>query len=172
MTFFKTISLGLLGVLMTLAAQAQTPGQQPVPQQQPQATPAASDFSPEELRQFAQAAGRVMEIQAQSEQKMVAAIEQEDLEVDQFNQILTMQQQRATQEDVETPAEEPTAEEMAAFNKAAQQIMQIRQETDTEMVTAIEDEGLAPEKFQEIMMAYQQNPEVKQQIDAMLEGMN
>ncbi|ELR73805.1 hypothetical protein C900_01415 [Fulvivirga imtechensis AK7] len=120
------------------------------------------DFSEDELESFVDAYEEVLEIQMESEEKMKEAIEKENLTLERFNEILTAQQDP-------TSEVQGSAEEMAAFNNAAQTIIKERQETETKVVSAIEDEGIDINTYQEIMLAYQYSPKVKKQLDALLE---
>lgn len=131
-----------------------------VPQQQQEVV---TDFNDEELKQFASAAGKVMEIQQKTQEDMIKVIEDENLELDKFNQILMSQQNQ------EAEKVDATAEEMAAFNNASQKIMEIQTDIQTDVVKAIEEEGLEPQKYEQIMLAYQASPEIKAKIDALIQ---
>lgn len=145
------MGLCLLFSLNAMAQQTTPPQQQPV-----------EDFKEEELKQFAHAAGKVMVIQQETEQKMMKVLEEENIEVDKFNEILMAQQSQ----DPELAASE---EEMESFNKASEKMMEIQNEVQGEMVKAIQEEGLEPEKYEQIMLAYQSSPEVKAKIDALFQ---
>ncbi|SDM08971.1 protein of unknown function [Catalinimonas alkaloidigena] len=148
-------------------AQAQV---QPAPTQ---TQPQTNDYSDEELQQFTKVALSVNDLEMNAQEQSIAAIEGENLDIDRFNEIAEYQQQNlnaqeeAAQAEVDTSSA-PTVDELAAFNKAGQQIMQIRQETTESMIQAIQAGGMAPERFQQIMMAYQENDQLRQRIDAML----
>lgn len=120
------------------------------------------DFSEDELESFVDAYEEVLEIQKESEERMKEAIEKENLTMERFNEILTAQQDP-------TSDSEETEEEMAAFNNAAQAIIKERQDTETKVVSAIENEGIDINTYQEIMLAYQYSPKVKKQLDDLLE---
>ncbi len=144
----------LFAFLVSLATHAQVS-----PQQQEIET----DFNDTELKQFATAAGKVMEITQKTQEEMIKIIEEENMELDKFNQILMAQQ---SQEGEKVDA---TAEEMAAFNNASQKIMEIQKDVQTDVVEAIEQEGLEPQKYEAIMLAYQSDPEVKAKIVALIQ---
>lgn len=131
-----------------------------VPQQQQEVV---TDFNDEELKQFASAAGKVMEIQQKTQEDMIKVIEDENLELDKFNQILMSQQNQ------EAEKVDATAEEMAAFNNASQKIMEIQTNIQSDVIKTIEDEGLEPQKYEQIMLAYQASPEIKAKIDALIQ---
>jgi hypothetical protein len=141
-----------------LSAQQTPDAQNPQTQQQ-----TSNDFNDQELKQFANAAEKVIVIQQETEQKMVQVIEEENLEIDKFNSILKAQQSPDAEE------VDASEEEMQAFNNATQKLIQIQNKVQDDMVQAIEAEGLEPQKYQEIMLAYQSDPELKARIDALLQ---
>jgi hypothetical protein len=123
----------------------------------------SNDFNDQELKQFANAAEKVIAIQQETEQKMVQVIEEENLEIDKFNSMLKAQQSPDAEQ------VDASEEEMQAFNNATQKLIQIQNEVQDDMIQAIEAEGLEPQKYQEIMLAYQSDPELKARIDALLQ---
>ncbi|MFP4100429.1 DUF4168 domain-containing protein [Coleofasciculus sp.] len=60
----------------------------------------------------------------------------------------------------ETPQLEVSQEDLQKFASALEQLQSIEQETQVELVEAIENQGLSVERFQEIALA-QQNPEIQ-----------
>ena len=145
----------LLITLFSLGSFAQVPMQAPV------AAPA--DYSDAELRQFAGAVQKVLNIQEESQGKMMASIEDSDLTVDRFNEMLMQGQQQGME------AIEATEEEMMAFNSAINDVQQLQQQMQIEMMDAITEEGLDVQKYQGIMQAYEQNPEIQAKVDALFE---
>lgn len=157
----KTIILTFaLALLFTFGAFAQVPMQQG-PQQQQQVQ---TDFDRQELEKFVNVYIKSSEIQQENESVMIQAIEDEDLEINRFNEILTVRQNQQSAEDINA-----TAEEMAAFNNAAEKIMKVQQEAQAEIEQLIESE-IGGEKYQQIAMAYQQSPEVQEKVNEILEG--
>ena len=154
-----TFSLCLL-LLMAGAAMAQVAQPQPQEQQQP----VRADFSNEELEKFVDVYVQVIEIQQENETVMLKAIEEENLEVNRFQEILNAQQQQQSAADINA-----TAEEMAAFNNAAQKIIAVQQEANTEMQQLIEQD-LGLETYEQIVLAYQQSPEVQQRVNELLQS--
>ncbi len=121
-----------------------------------------TDFEDKELEQFASAAGKVVVIQQETEEKMIQAIEKEDLEITKFNEILMAQQNQQTDQLEATP------EDLQKFDKAAAQVMKIQTEVQQEMVEAIQEEGLEPQKYEQILLAYQSDANIKAKIDALI----
>ncbi|WP_224995537.1 DUF4168 domain-containing protein [Cesiribacter sp. SM1] len=155
----KFISVLCLLLLMAGAALAQVPQTQPQQQQ-----PVREDFSDAELEKFADVYVQVVEIQQQSEAEMLKAIEDENLDINRFNEILQAQQQRQDAGEIDA-----TADEMASFNNAAQKIMGVQQETETEMKQVIEQD-LGVDTYQQIIVAYQQSPDVQQKVNELLQN--
>ncbi len=134
-----------------------------MPMQAPAAAPA--NYTDAELQQFVSAVSKVMIIQEEGQMRMINTIEETDLSVDRFNEML-MQGQQQGQTEIDA-----TEEEMLAFTNALNAVQQQQQEMQMEMMQAITEEGLEVEKYQNIMQAYEQNPEVKGKVDKMFEDM-
>lgn len=123
------------------------------------------NFSDNELQSFIKANEKVMTIQLEAEEKMINAIEDVGLTLDQFNQIL--EQQRDPQRGIET-----SPEELKSFNNAAEAILQENARVEKQMTTSIEAEGIDIETYKQIMLAYQQNPAVQGRVNKMVTGEN
>lgn len=123
------------------------------------------DFSDNELKSFVKANEKVTVIQMEAEQKMIKAIEGEGLTVERFNQIL--EQQRDPSRTSET-----SVEELQSFNNAAQVILEENTRIEKEMTSSIEEEGIDIETYKQIMVAYQQNPDVQSRVNKFVENDN
>ena len=123
----------------------------------------SQNFSEDEIEQFVVVYQKANEIQQKNEAVMIQAIEEENLEMDRFNEILMARQNQQSAEDINA-----SAEEMASFNQAAEKIMAVQQEAQTEITQIIEEE-LGVEKYQAIVAAYQQDPEVQQKVNEKLQ---
>lgn len=157
---FKSIGALILTTFMVLAFSTLSFSQQ----LQQQATPELrEDFTKTELESFLKANEKVLNIQAESQKKMVKAIKEEGLSVDRFNQIIAAQQDPQKENDA-------SSKEMASFNNAAEEIMTEKKETETEIVKSIEQEGIDIKTYQEIMYAYQKSPKVKKKISSMIDN--
>jgi hypothetical protein len=141
-------------------AQQTTPPQDNSQQQQTQA------FSDAELNQFVQASFKAAAVQQESEKAMLGVVEAETLSVEKFNEMTQAHQQQKLAE------LNATAEEKAAFNKAAQQIVEMQPKVEQELQQAIEKEGISIEKFEAISIAYQQNPAVQAKVQKILQQQN
>lgn len=119
------------------------------------------DFSDDELKSFVKANEKVMAIQMESEQKLIKAIEDEGLTVERFNEIL--EQQRDP-----TRGSETSADELASFNNAAQMILDENEKIEKQMATSVEEEGIDIATYKQIMIAYQQRPDLQVRVHEIL----
>lgn len=92
--------------------------------------------------------------------------------------VLALASSLPVQAQAQTPAQQPVSpsqmqensqldvsrEELQKFANALEQLQAIEQETQVELVQAIESQGLSVERFQEIAVA-QQNPEIQPSAD-------
>jgi DNA repair ATPase RecN len=122
-----------------------------------------SDYTDEELVIFLTAAIKVMPLQQESQMKMVEKIEDQDLTVDEFNSILDA---HSTGEGVKA-----TREELEAFNKAIESIQEIQLEYQEIITEVIEDEGLSAQRYENIIVHYQQDPKLQARINSLMKKM-
>lgn len=123
----------------------------------------AEDFPNDKLQQFVKANERAFSVQQESEKAMMAVIQEEKISVEKFNEIAQAHQEQ------KLDGVKASEEEMAAFSKAAQRIVEMQPEVHQNLVKAIEQEGLTVQEFEKIMMAYQQNPAVQAKVQKLLE---
>ena len=134
------------------------------PAQQP-SVEMREDFSDNELKSFVKANEKVTVIQMEAEQKMIKSIEDEGLTVERFNEILEQQRDPSR-------ATETSVEELQSFNNAAQIILEENARIEKEMTTSIEGEGIDIETYKQIMVAYQQSPDVQTRVNSLVNGDN
>ncbi|WP_229968759.1 DUF4168 domain-containing protein [Pontibacter harenae] len=137
-------------------AQQATPTQQETTQQQ-------NNFTDQELQQFVKANAKTASITKEHQQEMIDIIKEEDLEVSRFNEIAQAHRQQTIDE------LEVSEEEMTSFNNAAQQIVEMQPTAKQEVDDAIEAEGLTVERYEEILEAYEKDPEVKAKVQAIIQ---
>lgn len=144
-----TIAL-IVSLLTTFTLSAQMPQSQPnLPESYPDET----------LEKFVEAVGEVMTIQQEGQMGMVAAIEENDIAVDRFNELLTEAQQKGP-DDIDA-----SDEEKDAFNASLEVIQTKQRELEIKMEEAVTDAGLDVNLYQSIMQSYETNPDVKEKID-------
>lgn len=145
-------------------SQPQTaPSQQP---QNPSAMPSAgSSVSDEELGKYVAASQYIQVITQRAQQEMVAAVEKEGLPAQRYTEI--QQAQRNQNQDVGA-----SAVELKQFEAASLKLQEIQVEAEQQMQSIITEEGLTPNRFQEISMTIQTNPEMQQKMRSIQEQNN
>lgn len=110
-----------------------------------------------ELKQFADAFMQVQEVDQQAQQLMIAAVMDNGMTVERFNELFQAQQ---------NPAQEADAneEELASYNEVMEDIMTIQENTQTVMEEKITDNGLTIDRYQQINQALQTSPELQQKL--------
>jgi len=162
MKFFKSISIALLAILFgagTMFAQVQQQQQQQMPD-----LPASSDVSDEEIEMVASAINELGPIQVEAQEKMQEAVEGEDITFERFQQMMMAMQNPQSADQVNI-----TDEEMATLQTLQPTLMEIQSEADKKMVDKIESSGLTVERYQNIVMAAQQDEELRARVEALLE---
>ncbi|MDX5435951.1 MAG: DUF4168 domain-containing protein [Pontibacter sp.] len=136
-----------------------------VAQQQtaPQAQQGQQNFSDADLQQFADASTRLMAVQQEGEKAMLNILQEEKLSVDKFNEMAQAHQQQQLDQ------VQATAEEKAAFNKAAQRMMEMQPALQKDVEEAIQKDGMSLDKYEQIMIAYRQDPALQQRIDELMQ---
>ncbi|MFO7825225.1 MAG: DUF4168 domain-containing protein [Cyclobacterium sp.] len=160
MTYSKVLNASLFSMLFTICFAFGTIAQQ-LPQGAQQQV--NENFSDEEYEQFVTINQSLAPMQAEVEQEMVGILEDKGMEVPRFQALMQAQQQGNIQDASDDP------EEIATFNEAGQEIMKVQQESQQKLQQHIVDNGMEIEKFQEMSIAYNQSPKVKEKIDAKME---
>lgn len=121
------------------------------------------EVSGEELKQFASAFQQVQTVNQEAQQKMVNTVEQEGMEVQRYNEIQQAQQD---------PNQEANAtnEELKQYEAATQDLEKIQVQAQQEMQEKIIEEGLTINRYQEITVIVQNDPELQQKIQEYLQG--
>jgi hypothetical protein len=119
------------------------------------------EYSDEELETFVDAALEIIPIHEESQSKMIETIEEKDLSLDRFNQIMLAHQM----------GEEPeaTSEEMEKFEEALLAIEELNHEFEQKIIEAIERVGITAEEYEEILAYYQHDPQLQMKINRIIE---
>lgn len=152
------IFLGVLLMAGSVFAQVQQ-------QQQQQDIDEVTD---EELENFVEVTQTFQEINADIQGQAEEILsEEEDMDFERFQEIMTLQQnpQMAQQADIE----QPTEDEQAIIEELQPQLQELGKEAEEKRVTAIEDEDLSMERFQEIAQAIQSDPQMMQRVQKMMQ---
>jgi hypothetical protein len=124
----------------------------------------SAQYTDDELVEFIHVAQKVMPLQQESQIKMIEEIEEQELTVDKFNNIL---ESRTTGMEVEA-----TQEEMEAFNNAIENIQLLQQQYMEMISEVIVVEGMTTERYEEIIFNYQQDPQLQLRINQLMEDMD
>ncbi len=122
----------------------------------------ATEVTQEELQKFTEAFKQLRAIEAEAEEKMAQAVQQEGLTPQRFVEIGQSQQNAG--------ASGISADEQQKFQKALVRVRQILERTETQKYEAVENQGLEVERFQEIIAAIQGNPALQQRVEQMLQN--
>lgn len=118
----------------------------------------------DELQKFAEAFKKLRAIEVEAEQRMAQAVQEEGLTPQRFVEIGQSQQSQ------ESASSGVSAEEQQKFDKALVKVREILENTETQKYEAVQSQGLEVERFQEIIVAIKANPELKQQVEQMLQN--
>ncbi|MFO8030573.1 MAG: DUF4168 domain-containing protein [Cyclonatronaceae bacterium] len=140
------------------AASAHAQFEQPAP---PEDMPEVTD---QELQIFVDASIKAQQIQNEAQIEMVAIVEEEELDVETYNKILQGMQMEQSAEEMEV-----SESDVEKFESASGKIGEIEMEMEDKLVSAIEEEGLELDRFQEIFMTVQTDPELQQKMQQMLQ---
>jgi len=151
-----TLSL-IFSFAVALGATAQ---QQMPPQQQQQVD---TDFSDEDYEKFVKINQEIIPLQEEMQGRMIQSIEETGLDINRFNELAQAQQAGNIKEVSQDP------EEIAKFNEAGQKVIEMNQEIGAAYQQKMDEHDMDQQKFQRMMMAYQQSEEVRSRIDSMME---
>lgn len=148
-------SLGQSGMVI-----GQAPTQSTPPTQVPPA--ATTEVTDAELQQFTEMLSQLQAIELSAQAELLQVIQASGLPEERFGQLYQAQQNpNMTLE----PA--ATSEEQQSFDQAIAQLATIEQETRSQQ-SQVFASGLPPERFEQILAAIQQSPELRQQVQQML----
>ncbi len=117
------------------------------------------EVSDVELNRFANALHKLQGIQDSTQQEMIAAVENTGLEVETYNQVMKELQNAESMEDVNA-----SEEKVQQVQQAYQEVQEIQISQEQEIAEAIQEEGLKSDRFQKILQAVQQDPELMQRL--------
>jgi hypothetical protein len=110
-----------------------------------------------ELEQFLVVAMHGQELNEQAQGEMVKAIEDEGLKVKRYSELQQMEQNPEIESDA-------TQQEIQQYQKAIKVIEKKQMELQEEMVKKLGEEGLSQQRYQEINMLLQADPELQKRL--------
>lgn len=150
--------LFLFGVMGSFGAFAQTP-QLPQQQQQQQKV----EVSDSELEKFANAFQGIRMINQQAQQEMMAVVQDGGMDVQKFNEI----HQASVDPAVEAEA---TPEELEKHQEIASELEEMQGTYQAKMEEVIQDQDLTLQRYEQIAMGLQSDPELQERLRAVFEG--
>ncbi|AFG36433.1 DUF4168 domain-containing protein [Spirochaeta africana] len=130
-------------------------------QQFPAQDPPEQDFSDAEIEAFAAALVEIETIQSSMQQELNDIIENGSMDSERFYELHShfTQTQGTLPEDI-------SSSEEAEFQETFQALVAAEETTQTQMIDAVESEGLDVETFNSIVAVAQQNPELWEEIQS------
>lgn len=147
----KLILLPTIFLFLSLVSFTQIPSGQALPD---------TNYTDEKLKLFVDAVSRVMILQEEGQLRMVATIQENELTLERFNELIT----EAQKDGPDTL--NATDKEITSFNKSLSEIQILQMQLQDDMFEAIAHEGLDIYEYEQIMQAYDIHPEVKEKIDS------
>ncbi len=151
----KTVLMGtaLTAALWGIPAQAQM-------QPQPEATETEPiSVGESELQAFAVSLRDIARLQQATQQEMVAAVQEQGLEPQEFQQL-----QAAEQADGSVPANQGEQ-----YRQAITELEGIQQAAEVRMGQILEANAMEPNRFNELLAQYQSDPNLQSQVEAVLQ---
>lgn len=149
MKFFKKVMPLFVGLLvMAGSAFGQVRQQAPQPAQ-------ADSITDQELQKFAQVSAESQKIRQEMTQKVDSMLAETDMDMQRFQKILMSKRNPQMSDSLKvTPKEEKT------MKKIQPKLMKMSQNAQQKMVALIQDNGLNPQRFQQLMQAVRTDPAV------------
>lgn len=157
MSMVKTVLLFLLlGSLTIMNGAAQQAPADPAPSQP---ILISGDISDEELLTFVEASEAIRPIQLQVQEDIQGAIEDHGFTMERFQEIILVFQN--PEMDVE---EVLTGEEEEALDRMEPVLMELEMNARDDMIDEISSRGLEVERYQQIFMTLQQDPDLMERV--------
>jgi hypothetical protein len=123
-----------------------------------------TDISDEELERFLEVSSTVQQIQMEAQLEMVEKVEEEGLDVETYNQIAEARHMGQSDDELNV-----SDEQLAAFDRASENVEEMERDMESELTQAVEEEGMDMERFMVINMSLQQDPALQQRVQEMQE---
>ncbi|MCW9707613.1 DUF4168 domain-containing protein [Fodinibius salsisoli] len=149
MKCFKNVMPLLVGLLlMAGSAVAQVQQQAPQPAQ-------ADSITDQELQKFAQVSSESQKIRQEMGQKVDSMLAETDIDMQRFQKIMMSKRNPQMADSLDV-----TAEEEETIKEIQPKLMKMSQNAQQKMIGIIQNNGLNPQRFQQLMQAVRSNPEV------------
>ncbi len=121
------------------------------------------EYNDDELKKFANVVVEVISIQQQGQMQMISIIEDHEMSIQRFNEIMVESQEKPLEEI------QGTEQEKEVFADISVQIMEVQEELNDQIIKKIEDNDMALERYEQILQAYQQSPELQERVKNLTE---
>ncbi len=161
MRILKSLVIATVAILISttgLFAQMQ--------QQAPQMPdlPTSSEVSDDEITKLVDTIFDLEPIQINAQEKIQEALDAENITIERFQQMMMAMQNPQMADEVNI-----TEEEMSKLQTIQPALVEIQGTADREMSEKIEENGFTMERYRNIVMGAQQDPELMARIEALLE---
>ncbi|XGV98400.1 MAG: DUF4168 domain-containing protein [Leptolyngbya sp. BL-A-14] len=131
------------------------------------ASPAApqTKVSPDELKKFAVATKQLLAIVNDTESQMVQVVQKQGLTETRFNEIYQSKKNPAAK-----PATQITPKEEESYKQAVSQLTKLQEDARAKMDKAVQAQGLQMERFNQIFVAVQNDPQLRQEVRKMIQN--
>jgi len=163
MKIFKITALLFFATLFA-ASTVFSQGQMGQGQQQMPDVPTSDDVSEEELEQFVTTISEIEPIQIELQTDVQKIVQEEDITMERFQQLMMAMQNPQMAQDVEI-----SDEERESIEKLQPELNALQMKAEEKVVQKIEDNGLEVERYQAIMMGAQQDQELMTRLQEALE---
>lgn len=147
MKFLKHAAAFSLGVLL-VAGSVFAQGQQIQPEQ-------PDSITNDELERFANVTNEVQKINQKSQQKVQSMLEDKDMDMQRFQQIMMSKRNPQMADSIEV-----TEEEQKTIEEIQPELMKMQQDSRQKMMAAMQENELKPQRFQAILRAIQSDQDV------------
>jgi hypothetical protein len=154
MLSFKRVLFITAGLIFITSATFAQKNKVP-PQQQNQ--PSSKDVSNKELKEFANTAAKVQQINRKSREKMRKIVKKHGLDLQQFQKIAMSKKNPKMADSLHV-----TKEEQKKYDKIQPELTELQQKALKEFKQDIKDNGLTQKRFREIAMAMRSDKKLQQ----------
>jgi len=152
MKFLKNSAAFVLGLLL-LAGPAIAQGQM----KQQMKSSQADSITDKELKKFAAVTNEMQKVRQQQQKQVQSILSEEDMGMRRFQQIMMSKRNPKMADSVQV-----TAEEQKTMKKIQPKLQKMQQKSRKQMMSAMQENGLKPQRFQAIMRAVQSDKAVMQ----------
>jgi len=116
-----------------------------------------------EMTEFAEVFQKIRMVNQEAQQQMIKVVEEQDLDAERFNEIhqATMDPNKEVQ---------ATEDESKKYNVIVAELEEMQPKFKDRMEQLIEESTLSPQRYQEMVMALQTNPDLQKRFQKILQG--